>query len=232
MSKQNITHIPHPYLWRPTAGHLFTHYSVKSSHSQGSSYSPRRAHQCKDWSFYFWWLSRCVKKLSFMFSFDLSYDSLTVQVWLSVGGCLDIFWMLNNSQVSKKVIFINLHFSYCNSTAQVWLSVGGYLEIFECWKIPRWVEKLSFMFTFDLAYDCLTVQVWLSVRGYLDIFWMLKNYKVSRKFIFINLHFSYYNLTAQVWLSVGGCLENFQMLRNSQVSRKVIFHVHIWLVIW
>ncbi len=41
-----------------------------------------------------------------MFTFDLSYDSLTAQVWLSVGGCLDIF---------------------------------------ECWKIPRWVEKLSLL---------------------------------------------------------------------------------------
>jgi hypothetical protein len=48
---------------------------------------------------------------------------------------------------------------------------------------------------------------------------------MSRKVIFINLHFSYYNLTAQVWLSIGGCLEFFQMLKNSQVSR--IFHVHI-----
>ena len=35
--------------------------------------------------------------------------------------------MLKNSQVSRKVIFINLHFSYYNLTAQVWLSVGGYL---------------------------------------------------------------------------------------------------------
>ncbi len=26
-----------------------------------------------------------------MFTFDLPYDSLTAQVWLSVGGCLDIF---------------------------------------------------------------------------------------------------------------------------------------------
>ena len=38
MSKQNIMHIPHPYLWGLTDGHLFTHYSGISSHSQGSSY--------------------------------------------------------------------------------------------------------------------------------------------------------------------------------------------------
>ncbi len=36
MSKQNITHIPHLYLWVLTDGHLFTHYSGISSHSQGS----------------------------------------------------------------------------------------------------------------------------------------------------------------------------------------------------
>ncbi len=66
-----------------------------------------------------------------MFTFDLSYDSSTVQVWLSVGGCLDIFQMLKKYQVSRKVIFINLHFSYYNLTTQVWLSVGGYLEIFQ-----------------------------------------------------------------------------------------------------
>jgi hypothetical protein len=53
------------------------------------------------------------------------------------------------------------------------------------------------------------------------------NFQVSRKVIFSNLHFSYYNLTAQVWLSVGGYLEMFQMLTNSLVSRKVTFHVHI-----
>jgi hypothetical protein len=55
----------------------------------------------------------------------------------------------------------------------------------------------------------------------------LQKHIVSRKVIFINVHFFYYNLTAQVWLSVGGCLEIFQMLKISQVSRKVTFHVHI-----
>jgi hypothetical protein len=77
-----------------------------------------------------------------------------------------------------------------------------------------------------LSYDSLPVQVWLSVGGCLDIFQMLKNSQVSRKVIFVDLHFSYYNLTTQVWLSVSGYLEIFQMLKNSQVSRKVIFHVH------
>jgi hypothetical protein len=79
-----------------------------------------------------------------MFTFDLSYDSLTVQVWLAVGGCLDIFRMLKNSQVIRKVIFINLHFSYYNLTAQVWLSVGGYLENFQMLKNSQVSRKVIF----------------------------------------------------------------------------------------
>ncbi len=158
----------------------------------------------------------------------------------------DVWWYNEHIQVE---LFQNHHISFLSQVCSTWiiLSFGnisnyvkypgkhtpgshitsliivkphkcGYLlvtiwKFFKCWKIPRWVEKLSFMFTSQ------------------NILWMLKNSQVSRKDIFINLHFSYYNLTAQVWLSVGGCLEMFQMLKNSQVSRKVIFHVHIW-VIW
>ncbi len=35
-------HILHPYLWGHTDGHLFTHYSGISSHSQGSSYKKKQ----------------------------------------------------------------------------------------------------------------------------------------------------------------------------------------------
>ncbi len=60
-----------------------------------------------------------------MFTFDLSYDSLTVQVWLSVGGCLDIFRIVKNLQVSRKVIFINLHFSYIYTYGQIILILNN-----------------------------------------------------------------------------------------------------------